>query len=52
MSSGGLHKEARPLLCLFDRNFDLTTVLQHVWWGLMDSARHLIRRVFGPIPIV
>ena len=22
---------ARPLLCLFDRNFDLGAALQHVW---------------------
>ena len=21
----------RPILCLFDRNFDLSTALQHVW---------------------
>jgi len=31
MGGGGGTGQQRPLLCLFDRNFDLTTALQHVW---------------------
>lgn len=33
---------ARPLLCLFDRNFDMSTALQHAW-----SYKPLVQDVLG-----